>query len=478
MSKVMKVTAAVLVAGLIWLMPVDVLPVEGITVVQQRVVAVFALAMLLWLLEPIPIFATSILVIVLELVCLSDSGLILLRQGEIEAGQLLDHRAVMATFADPIIMLFLGGFFLGAAATKYRLDVNLARVLLRPVGTRPGLVMLGMMAITAMFSMFMSNTATTAMMLAVLMPVLKSIDRDDPARIGFALAIPFAANIGGLGTPIGTPPNAVAIKFLKSAEGDGQLISFAQWMAFAVPFVIVLLLIAWGVLMLMFRPKAPVMNINFRGKWLVSGRAWIVYITSIVTIMLWLVSGKVHGMSAPVVAMIPVGVFCAAGIINSDDLKAMGWDILWLMAGGFALGLALMQTGLSETLIHSIPFDRMSALVIVVAGCLVTFILSNFMSHTATANLMLPLMASLAAGLPQMVPLGGKMMLLLAVTFSASMAMIMPISTPPNAMSYATGWITTRHMIKGGVVIGLVGMLMIAFLMLVLYQVGFFPEAV
>ena len=148
---------------------------DGLTLIQHRMLMIFCLAVLCWILEPIPIFATSVLLIFLELLLVSNKSLIWLRQGYEEnlLGILLPYDELLKTFASPIIMLFLGGFFLAIAATKYRLDRNLARVLLRPFGNDPRFVMLGLMMITAVFLMFISNTATTALMLAILAPVLK-----------------------------------------------------------------------------------------------------------------------------------------------------------------------------------------------------------------------------------------------------------------------------------------------------------------
>jgi sodium-dependent dicarboxylate transporter 2/3/5 len=415
-------------------------------------------------------------VIVVELLTISDRSVKwLLPTGEAPAGfgETVPYKSIMATFADPIIMLFLGGFFLGAAATKYRMDTNLGRVLLRPFGTRTALVMLGMMIVTAVFSMFMSNTATTAMMLAVLMPVLRTIGDDDPARLGFALAIPFAANIGGIGTPIGTPPNAVGMKYLVD-EGGQPLVTFAGWMGFGVPFVVVLLAVGWLVLLFMFKPREPRLTVEFKGRWMKGGQAWIVYLTSAATILLWLTGGTVHGLTSHTVALIPVAVFCCTGIMTSQDLKGLSWDVLWLVAGGFALGLALEKTGLSAALVNSIPFETLPALLIVGVAVGITYLMATFMSNTAAANLVLPIMAALGASLGSLVPLGGQMMLILVVTFAASLAMTMPISTPPNAMAYATGWIKTGDMAKAGGAIGLLGLALTAVMALLMNLLGFF----
>ncbi len=157
---------------------------QGIDVVQVRMLAIFTLAVLCWVLEPIPIFATSVLLIGLELLLISDKGPIWFRDPSRieEMGKLLPYQDILSTFASPIIMLFLGGFFLAMAATKYHLDVNLARVFLRPFGESPKFVMLGMMVITAVFSMFMSNTATTALMITIVTPVLRLFPNDDLGR--------------------------------------------------------------------------------------------------------------------------------------------------------------------------------------------------------------------------------------------------------------------------------------------------------
>ena len=161
----------------------------------------------------------------------------------------------MAAFADPIIMLFLGGFVLAIAASKVGLDVVLARVMLKPFGTNPKWVLLGFLTLISVMSMFMSNTATAAMMLAFLAPVLRTLPADGGGRVSLAMSIPIAANIGGLGTPIGTPPNAIAIGQLASLE-DPVNIGFGAWMIRFVPVVIIMILFAWWLLMFLFPFKA------------------------------------------------------------------------------------------------------------------------------------------------------------------------------------------------------------------------------
>ncbi|MGF1713963.1 SLC13 family permease [Photobacterium chitinilyticum] len=457
MRQYIRYIVPILIPLLILILPASAFPVEGLTVIQQRVIAIFLLAALCWVLEPIPIYATSVVIIVLELLLLSNKGLYLFRAGEGQAyfGELLTYSDIMATFASPIIMLFLGGFFLAMAATKYRLDVNLARVLLKPFGTQPKYVMFGLMLITAIFSMFMSNTATTAMMLSILAPVIALFGAKDPGKIAFALCIPVAANIGGIGTPIGTPPNAIALKYLTGEN----LITFGEWMFFGVPFVAVLLVFAWMLINMLYPAKQEKIELTIKGKFLKTPKAITVYITFALTIILWLM-GSSHGMNSYTVALIPVAVFSLTGIINKEDLKKISWDVLWLVSGGIALGLALDQTGLARLLVHSIPFDSYSPYVVLAGSALLCLLMANFMSHTATANLLMPIMAALGTSMTSLVPLGGEITLILVVTFAASLGMSLPISTPPNALAHATGHVQSNQMARVGVIIGVVGVLL------------------
>lgn len=454
---------------LVLFLPLSAFPFDGLTVLQQRVIAIFLLAALCWVLEPIPIYATSVVIIMLELLLLSNKGLIFLRTGAGQGnfGELMEYHDIMATFASPIIMLFLGGFFLAMAATKYRLDVNLARVLLKPFGHNPKFVMLGLMLITAVFSMFMSNTATTAMMLSILTPVMAVFAPKDPGKVAFALSIPVAANIGGIGTPIGTPPNAIALKYLVGEN----VISFGEWMIFGVPFVIVMMALAWVLLNWLYPADQKNIQLSIKGKFLKTPKAYMVYVTFAVTILLWLM-GDLHGMNSYTVALIPVAVFSLTGIINKEDLKKISWDVLWLVSGGIALGLALDRTGLASLVVHSIPFDHYSPYVVLFSAAFLCLVMANFMSHTATANLLMPIMAALGASMTSLTPLGGEVTMILVVTFAASLGMSLPISTPPNALAHATGHVQSQQMVKVGATLGIVGVLLSFVMVWILYSFG------
>ena len=247
-KRFIKIALVALVTLVLWNMPTEWYGIQNLTVIQQRIIAIFAFATLMWILEIVSSWATSVAIIVLMLLFCSDSG-IMPMVNEAEVGKLLSHKGVMASFADPVIMLFIGGFVLAIAATKTGLDAQLAKVLLKPFGTRSEMVLLGFLLVTGLFSMFVSNTATAAMMLTFLTPVFRQLPPEGKGRIALAMSIPVAANLGGMGTPIGTPPNNIALKYLNDPEGLNLGLGFGQWMMFMFPLVIVLLFISWRLLL-------------------------------------------------------------------------------------------------------------------------------------------------------------------------------------------------------------------------------------
>ena len=367
----------------------------------------------------------------------------------------MSYKALLAAFADPTIMLFLGGFILAIAATKVGLDVQLAKVLLKPFGTKPKFVLLGFLCVIALFSMFMSNTATAAMMLTFLAPVLRTLPKEEKGMAGLALAIPIAANVGGIGTPIGTPPNAIALGYLNETMHQG--VGFGEWMMVMVPFVIVILLIAWVVLMKIFPFTTDKIELKIENTKKPDTKTYIVWVTFAVTILLWVLD-KVTGINANVVAMIPVGVFCATGVITKEDLREIDWSVLWMVAGGFALGIALNKTGLAENLVESIPFASFSPLVVLLLSGFIAYLLSNFIANSAAANLLVPILCAVGVGMGELLdPVGGARALIIGVALSTSFAMLFPISTPPNAIAHSTGLIQVKDMTKVGLIIGVIG---------------------
>lgn len=428
-----------------------------LSIIEQRTVAIFALAALMWMFEILPTWATSVTIIVLLLFTISDSSPLFMRNAgdAADLGTLVSYKALLAAFADPTIMLFLGGFILAIAATKVGLDVQLAKVLLKPFGTKPKFVLLGFLSVIALFSMFMSNTATAAMMLTFLAPVLRTLPKEEKGMAGLALAIPIAANVGGIGTPIGTPPNAIALGYLNETMHQG--VGFGEWMMVMVPFVIVILLIAWVVLMKIFPFTTDKIELKIENTKKPDTKTYIVWATFAVTILLWVLD-KVTGINANVVAMIPVGVFCATGVITKEDLREIDWSVLWMVAGGFALGIALNKTGLAENLVESIPFASFSPLVVLLLSGFIAYLLSNFIANSAAANLLVPILCAVGVGMGELLdPVGGARALIIGVALSTSFAMLFPISTPPNAIAHSTGLIQVKDMTKVGLIIGVVG---------------------
>lgn len=445
-----------LVSIVLFAMPTEWFGIEGLTVVQQRTIALFVFAAFMWILEVVPAWATSIITMVLLIFTVSNGQFAFLRTGE-NLGTLVSYKDFMAQFASPTIMLFMGGFVLAIAATKVGLDVVLAKVLLAPFGKNPKTVLLGILLVVAVFSMFMSNTATAAMMLAFLAPVLKNLPADGKGRIGLALAIPIGANIGGIGTPIGTPPNVIALGYLK--ENLGIEIGFGEWCLRMVPFVIVMLIIAWFFLLLFFPFKAKEIKLEINADRKKDFHFWVVAATFVITIVLWLIPEKITGLNSNEVALIPFAIFVATGVFSKNDFKEINWDVLWMVAGGLALGTALMKTGLAKVLVDTIPFASMPALVVIIVSGIVGYAIANFLSHTSAANLLLPILATVATAV-DLSAFGGSAALLIGLAISTSVAMILPISTPPNAIASSTGLVETKDMAKMGVIMGLVGLVL------------------
>jgi sodium-dependent dicarboxylate transporter 2/3/5 len=233
------------------------------------------------------------------------------------------------------------------------------------------------------------------------------------------------------------------------------------------PFTILLLILAWLLLIKLFPFKDKEISLNIEGETAKGPRLVIAYITLGLTILLWLLD-KVTGINANTVAMIPIAIFCVTGLFGKDDLKEINWDVLWLVAGGFALGIALQNSGLAKNLVEAIPFAQWSPLVVIIGAGLLCWFFSNIISNTATAALLIPIMVAVGTGMGDVLtPFGGILTLILGVTLSASLAMILPVSTPPNAIAYSTGLVDVKYMRTVGIIVGVVG-LALAFTMLVI----------
>lgn len=462
-----------IVTLIVWNLPIDTFGIDGLTVVQRRVIAIFVMAVMLWLTEAIPAWATSVTIIFVLLFCVSDSSFNFLQGNEGEYGQLLDSVGIMACFADPTIILFLGGFILAIAATKSGLDVWMAKTMIRPFGKKSENVLLGFLLITGTFSMVISNTATAAMMLTFLTPVFKALPANGKGRIALTMSIPIGANLGGMGTPIGTPPNLFAYQTLTNPKGMNMDIDFVQWMIVMIPLVIVLLLISWVVLRKLFPFTQKTIELKIEGDIEFNWRTVVVAVTFCVTIFLWIFGKQLFGINANTVAMLPIAVFAFTGVITAKDLRDIDWSVIWMVAGGFALGLAFNGTGLAKAAIGSIPFGEWNPIVILIIAGLVCYALSNFISNTATAALLIPILTVVCEGMGDKLDIiGGTSTMLIGIAVAASAAMTLPISTPPNAIAFSTGLIEQKQMAKVGIIVGFVTLILGFSLLIVVGKAG------
>jgi len=422
---------------------------ERLTQEAALMAGIFTLAALLWATEALPLFATSLLIIGLEILLLSNPG----NWAGIgfEGGANPNYRLFLAPLADPVIILFLGGFLMAKSALKEGVDSMLAHIVLRMFNGRASLILLGLMLFTAAFSMFMSNTATTAMMITLVIPMTSALSREDRLRKALILCIPLAANIGGLGTPIASPPNAVATGYLANAGYD---ISFLSWMAIASPFMITLLVLGWVLLRITYKSETKKIDIQQEAPALTS-RGVLVMSIFVVTVGLWL-TDTWHGLPASVVALVPAIALTTTGLLGRKDYNSLEWHILTLIAGGIALGVGMTMTGLDKMLIELLPVEGET-----VFGSLLvlTVLLSTFMSNTAAANLLLPIGISFAVSAVHsgLAPIHAG----LAIALASSLAMALPVSTPPNAIAYANGILETRDIAFSGILIGIIGLILL-----------------
>lgn len=427
-----------------------VLDVPNLDPMGERMLAVFLLAIVLWVTEAIPLVATAVLVIALEILLVSDQALLAVPEDAPA------YATFLSALANPVIILFLGGFLIADGAAKYHLDKNLAAVLIKPFTGSARRTVLGLMVITALLSMFMSNTATTATMFAVVIPILGALPEGKP-RAGLALAIPVAANVGGIGTPVGTPPNAIALGALAEA---GHHVSFADWMVMAVPLMLLILLGSWALLCVMFIPGGLAVELDMRASWDTDRNAVTFYVIAGATILAWMTE-SLHGLSANVVGFLAVVALLVTRVMGGPDLGKLSWPVLWLVAGGIALGDGVGSTGLDAWILGLFDWNAMGALTVIIVMGALGLGMSNVISHSAASNLLIPLAMGLATGIEGLEPVTIAVVLALA----CSLGMSLPISTPPNAIAYATGEVSTPDMARTGIIIGTVGTVLLVFLM-------------
>jgi len=498
------------------------LRLDGLSVAGHIALSIFLVAAIFWIFETIPIYATSLLIILLQVFLLSSQGPLfsrgelaaiqpewvdgtqwrvpsrsldgnqlhlktgprlyqtiqveIIQMGEptiVASNEIANDSRIVAdarsrflgyepvsftvfagTLANPVILLFLAGFMLAAGAVKYNLDKNITGWLLNPFGKKPVFIVLGLMMVTAALSAFMSNTATTAMMITVALPIALQVDKQDRLRSMIILSIPIAANLGGLITPIGTPPNAIVISALQQQGID---IDFGQWVAIMLPFALIMLILSWGVMQLLFKPSLQRFDLSLKSSFNKTPKALMLYGLFGATVLFWITEG-IHGIPNGVVAFIPIAGLTLTQVLSTEDIRKLPWEVLWLVAGGIALGISMENTGLAGWLVSSVGWSQLPQMALLLVFGFIAWGFSVFLSNTVAATLLVPIAVSIAvSGIAG--PDFNLGLTSLIIAAGCSLAMVLPISTPPNAIAMSTGIVKTKDMVKIGLIIGLVGTL-------------------
>ena len=466
---------------------------------DARVVAAVATLMAVWwMTEAIPLSATSLLPIILF--------------------PLLTNRSVAestAPYANPIVFLFLGGFLLAIAMQKVNLHRRIALLTLHAVGTHPRQIILGMMISTAFLSMWVSNTATTLMMLPIALSVLTlvaensnraaggaAIDmraglaagqkvsdmiHDKDIRtfgVGLVLAIAWSASIGGLGTLLGSPPNAIVAGYI--SKELGKQVGFAQWMMLGVPIVVTFIAAAWLLITrVMFRFQldevpggqqmiedeiAELGSMN-RGEksvrlvFLLAAFCWIV--PSLLSTMgdlgktmpwLRLFNDTVVALTAGLLLFVLPGRLPGRAVLDWNDAEAgLPWGVLLLFGGGLSLAASVAASGLDKWFGQQVIGLGVLPIVALIASVtLIVLFLTEITSNTATAATFIPILGGVAVGIGI-----DPMTLLIPAALAATCAFMLPVGTPPNAIVFGTGAVSIGEMARGGFVLNLVGVVLI-----------------
>ncbi|MGK2925889.1 MAG: SLC13 family permease [Lysobacterales bacterium] len=410
---------------------------------EQRVVLfLFALAVGLWISEAVPAFAVGLLIMGYLVFALGTPLLL---------AEPWDVSPYLNTWSSPVIWLLLGGFFLAEGLARTGLDRRLFMLAIRPAGTRPSHVLLAVMLTTAIASMFISNTSATVLMIGAVLPLVRQMAPGERFSKALLVAIPLAASVGGMGTIIGSPPNAIAAGV---AADFGHAIDFVEWMMVGAPLALALVVAAWRLLLRLYPASLSEVSLHSEtlGEPELPGRREriIVTIIALLTVALW-ISTPLHGIHVAAISLIPIVGLTMTQVLGAADVRGLPWDTLMLVAGGLSLGAAVVDTGLAAELAAHLEFLHSFGSDALVFGALalLTVALSNFMSNTAAVALLLPVAVALVPG--------RELGVCLVLGLSASCALLLPVSTPPNAVAFATGQIQTRDLRPGGLLIGLLG---------------------
>ena len=410
--------------------------VLGLTPQEEIAGIILVGTAILWVTESIPLYITSLGVLFLSIVWLMPA----LETAQIEVTK---NDFLIAFFGD-ITLLFMGGFVLASLLNKYGISRMIAQSILKRTGSSSNRILLSIIAVSAFLSMWISNTGTAAMMFAIMAPVIMDLPESNPFGKAIALAIPFACNIGGIGTPIGTPPNAIAMEYITKA---GIEVTFTNWMVIAIPLMLILLFLLWKILLRIYPPTDKEVHLTLDQLDEFGSEQYFVISIFILTVIGWMTSG-LTGISTGTVGLFVVLAAFGSRLLETSDFKNISWDILFMLGGGLCLGIVLQKSGFTGTIAALIPTQG-SYIILLLVLLVIAAIMTTFMSNTATANLLIPVAVSLP---------NGELILSVAIALMCSTSMALPISTPPNAIAFGSGILQSKDMLSSGVMVTLIAL--------------------
>lgn len=443
---------------------------------KPAVTATLAVALLMamwWIFEVVPLSITSLLPVFLFPML-----------------GIMDGKTVSSVYFNDIIFLFLGGFMVALAMQRWNLHKRIALRILMFTGTSPAKILFGFMLATAFLSMWISNTATTMMMIPILLSIIEQLSENMDKRsaekftIGLLLSVAYSASIGGVATLVGTPPNPMFVKTLDIIFPTAPEISFSSWFLFAFPLSVSIFVITWIYLYSLYKPlKASAQQIDdstFFEQYRKMGKPGyeeiIILIDFTLMAILWMTRSGItigafsfHGWASlfskptyfndgtvailmgSILYFIPSKSQKDTFIMNWETSKRLPWDIVLLFGGGFALAIGFKESGLSEWFGNELSFVKNFSplLMIFIIAITMTF-LTELTSNTATTQILLPIMAALAVSLKI-----NPLFLMIPATISASMAFMLPVATPPNAIIFSSNKISIAQMAKTGFVLNI-----------------------
>ena len=434
------------------------LSIPGLNGNAHRLLAVMSVVVILWVTEAIPLAVTALLGPALCVLAGIGSA-----------------REIFRGFADPIVFLFLGSFLIAEAMLRHGLHRRIALGIMRKVGSSPARLLIGFGVATGFISLWLSNTATTAMMFPIALAILKQRQTQPSFATALMLMTAFAASIGGLGTPVGTPPNLIGLGLIES--NLAIKISFFQWMLFGLPLAAVLIVFLCFYFRRLPQPGGEAQPLELITPGPLSAGERNVLIAFAVTVALWITPGLLalaRGTDGPAFrwfnARLPEAIAALLGAIllfvlptnlkrgeftiSWRDAANIDWGTILLFGGGLALGELMFSTGLARWMGEGIAGQLQANTVL---GLTMLFaalgtILSETTSNTASAAMVVPvaIAVSQAAGVPPIQPV-------LAACLGSSLGFMLPVSTPPNAIVYGSGLVPAREMIRHGFVLDVVG---------------------